>query len=161
MKNIYIYMAKIIITEKQYNLIKESIDEDIHPSDAYRDMDDIQTIIDGKRGVGFIASLSPERLNEMVKKADDAGLNVFKIQRAKDAAYVIYADGYEKQARELVNIAQKYNGYLPASPKQGITPDEVYKIGRLLGYYRDSVIDFVTRKFDLEPDYFDNTDIYK
>lgn len=154
-------MAKIIITQKQYNLIKESIDEEIHPSEAYRDMDDIQTIIDGKRGVGFIAALVPSILNDMVKKADEAGLNMFKIQRAKDAAYVIYADGYEKQARELVNIAQKFDGYLPCCKGQGITPDEVYRIGRLLGYYRDNVIEFVTDKFDLDPNYFDNTDIYK
>lgn len=154
-------MAKIIITEKQYNLIKESIDEDIHPSEAYRDNTSIQSIVNGKRGVGFMATLSSSVMDELVKIVDEADLNMFKIHRAKDVAYVIFRNGYEKQARELVNIAQKHEGYLPCCPDQGITPDEVYKIGRLLGYYRDSVIEFVTDKFSLDPNYFDNTDIYK
>ena len=150
-------MAKIIITEKQYNLIKESIDESIDPSEAYRDEDSVQTVIDGRRNVAFI----PIRGNNKIfQLAINAGLNMFKIQRERDAVLIMYNDGYENQAKELAQIANKYNGYLPCTPDK-ISADEVYRIGRLLDYNRQPVIDFVTDKFNLRPNYFNNTDIYK
>jgi hypothetical protein len=154
-------MTKLVITESQYNRIF-GLKEDIFPDEANRDESSVDTVIKGKRNVGF---LPIRKYNaNLLKDIHNAGLETIELiqdNNESKKAYIFYRKNFEKQAKKLANIAIKYDGYLPASPEQGITADEVYQIGRLLGYDRDSVVNFVLDKFDLRANYFSNKNIYK
>jgi len=139
-------MAKLIITERQYNVIKEHLSEEIDPSEAYRDEGAIDTIISGKRDVGFLAVYFDEH-RELLKNAIDNGLKVISMPQQggsfkNSIAYVIYRPSAEEQAMRLAKIARKHGGYIPIE-----TPEETYEIGILLGYYEDKVKEFVLKKF--------------
>jgi len=139
-------MAKLIISERQFKLIKEHLSEEIDPSEAYRDEGAIDTIIAGKRDVGFLAVYFDQH-RELLKKAIENGLKYIsmpqKISSFKNSvAYVIYRPGAEDKAMRLASIARKHGGYIPIQ-----TPEETYEIGMLLGYYEDKVKEFVLKKF--------------
>ena len=139
-------MAKIIITERQYNLIKEHISEEIDPNEAYRDETSVQTVLNGKRGVGFLVVYCPQA-KELLKKAIAGGLKTISMPQeegsfGKTTAHVIYRNGFEEEAMRLAKIARKNGGYLPTN-----TPEETYEIGILLGYYPEKVKEFVISKF--------------
>jgi hypothetical protein len=137
-------MAKLIITERQYNLIKEHLSEEIDPDEAYYDNGAVQTVIDGKRDVGFLATYYAEA-EALLYKAKEAGLKVISMPQTRhkgSSANVIYRKGSEEEAMRLAKIARKHGGYLPIE-----TPEETYEIGILLGYYEDKVKEFVSDKF--------------
>lgn len=129
-------MAKLIITERQYKLIKEYVEETIEPEEATNHSISLQTVIDGKRGVGFYGGATREDYNNLKK----SGLKY--IQIGANRAYVFYRDGYEEEAMRLAKIARKNRGYLPIN-----TPEETYEIGILLGYNPKKVEKFVLNKF--------------
>ena len=139
-------MAKIIISERQYNVIKQHIKEEIDPSEAYHDEAAVDTIINGKRGVGFLA-VYYDKAKVLLQKALDAGLKVISIPQEggmvkSSIANIIYRKGYEEEAQKLFKIAKRNGGYLPVN-----TPEETYEIGILLGYYPEKVKEFVLKKF--------------
>jgi hypothetical protein len=137
-------MAKIIITERQYNLIKEHISEEIDPNEAYRDEGAVQTVIDGKRDVGFLATYYADA-EALLHKAKKVGLKVISMPQSShkwSSANIIYRDGSEEEAMRLAKIAKRNGGYLPIN-----TPEETYEIGILLGYYPEKVKEFVLDKF--------------
>ena len=140
---IFIFMAKIIITERQYKLIKEHLLEDIDPSEAYTDKSAVQTVINGKRNVCFLATYY-EDAKVLLSDAKKAGLKVISMPQSKhnSNANIIYRDGFEEEAMRLAKIARRNNGYLPVD-----TPEETYEIGILLGYYEEKVKEFVLDKF--------------
>ena len=129
-------MSKIIISESQLKRLKERLLEDIHPSEAYNNNNSIQTVVDGKRGVGFIGGVNQLDFNKLVA----TGLKIIKI--GMNRAYVFYREGYEEQAMQLAKIARKNGGYLPVD-----LPEETYVIGILLGYDKNEVKKFVLRHF--------------
>jgi len=136
-------MKRLIITESQLKVIKEHILEDIDPSDAYRNPESLQTVINGNRCVGFIATLY-DSLEDYIKKATEAGLKIIMVDqplRGKKAI-IFYRSGCEDKAQQLFNIARKNNGFLPIN-----TPEETYEIGILLGYNQQKVKEFVMDKF--------------
>jgi len=133
---IFIFMAKIIITERQYGLIKEHLSEEIEPEDAYLHPRALKTVIDGKRGVGFYGGATFADVDAL----EASGLKYFPL--GINRAYVFYRDGYEKEATQLASIARKRDGYLPTK-----TPEETYEIGILLGYNPERVKEFVLKKF--------------
>lgn len=137
-------MAKLIISERQFKLIKEHLAEEIDPDEAYRDEGAVQTVIDGKRNVGFLATYYADA-EALLAKAKEAGLKVISMPQTShkgSSANVIYRDGSEEEAMRLAKIARKNGGYLPIE-----TPEETYEIGILLGYYPDKVKEFVKDKF--------------
>lgn len=139
-------MAKLIITERQYKLIKEYIEEAIDPSEAYNELNALQTVIDGKRGVSFLVIYNKET-KLLFDKAIKVGLKHISIPQregsfGKTIANVIYRKGYEDEAMRLAKIARKNDGYLPVN-----TPEETYEIGILLGYNPEKVKEFVLKKF--------------
>jgi hypothetical protein len=58
-------------------------------------------------------------------------------------AWIIYKDGYEKQAQRLVDIAKKYGGYLSYKA----TEEETREIGKLLEYDEASIEDFIRKNY--------------
>ena len=133
---IFIFMAKIIITEKQYRLIKERISEEIEPEEAYSHPNALKTVVNGKRNVGFYGGATFDD----VEALKVSGLKYFPLNINR--AYVFYRDGYEEDAMRLASIARRRNGYLPTK-----TPEETYEIGILLGYKENKVKEFVLKKF--------------
>ena len=139
-------MTKLIITERQYRLIKEYIDETVEPEDVRRDRPALQTILDGKRNVGFLVIYNQET-KELFDIAIKAGLKHISIPQregsfGKTVANVIYRKGHEQDAMRLAKIARKNEGYLPVN-----TPEETYEIGILLGYNPEKVKEFVLKNF--------------
>ena len=139
-------MAKLIISERQYSLIKEHLSEEVDPSDVYRDEAAVQTVLDGRRGVGFLVVYYDVH-KKLLDKALKSGLKAISIPQevgsfGKSIAYIIYRNGFEEEAMRLAKIARKNKGYLPIN-----TPEETYEIGILLGYYPEKVKEFVLKLF--------------
>jgi hypothetical protein len=131
---------------KLINILKQILTEEIDPSEAYTDEGAIDTVIDGKRDVGFLAVYFDEH-RELLDKAVKNGLKYISMPQQggsfKDSiAYVIYRPGAEEQAMRLAKIARKHGGYIPTE-----TPEETYEIGMLLGYHEYKVKEFVLQKF--------------
>lgn len=129
-------MARIIITERQYKLIKQFIFEEIEPEEAFTHPNALKTVVNGKRNIGFYGGATFDDIEAL--KA--SGLKYFPLNI--NNAYVFYRDGYEEDAMRLASIARKKNGFLPAK-----TPEETYEIGILLGYNPEKVKKFVLNKF--------------
>jgi hypothetical protein len=129
-------MAKILITETQFDLIKKMVSEEIDPSEAYTSDSSLQTVIDGKRNIGFYGGASKNSVDKLLK----SGLKYISI--GMNRAYVFYREGYDEQAQQLAKIAKRHGGYLPIK-----TPEETYIIGVLLGYNKERVKEFVLDKF--------------
>ena len=117
--------------------------EVISASEAYNDLDAIQTIVDGKRGVAFIAwKTMPDRYVEPVKKLiNDNGLKSMYVKGNDYDAYVVYAPGFEKDATELKDIAEKYGGYL----RYDASEEDSRRIGQLLNYKESDIEDYIIR----------------
>ena len=126
---------KIIISETQYNSLKKRLFETIEPSDAYTFKTSLQTVIDGRRNVGYSGGVTRPELIDL----KNSKLNLIRI---KSGSYIFYRDGYDEQAQQLASIARSNNGYLPVKK-----PEETYIIGLLLDYIKESVIKFVIIHF--------------
>lgn len=115
--------------------------EVISASEAYSDLDAVQTIVDGKRGVAFIAwKTMPDRYVEPVRKLiEDNGLKTMYVQGNEYDAYIVYAQGHEKDANELKDIAEKYGGYLAYNASE----EDSRRIGQLLGYKESDIEDYI------------------
>ncbi len=144
-------MTKLIITQQQLNLLKEHLEEEISASDAYSDDGTLETIINGRRNVAFVAMMKSYWLEEI--KA--AGLKLIPV--GGQDAYVVYREGSGNEASQLAKIAKKYGGYLSYEA----TAEETYLIGILLGYNKEDVISFVIEKYPETKEYFKNINIYK
>jgi hypothetical protein len=118
------------------------IKEEISASEAYRDESAIQTVIDGKRNVGFqtiIGSTAYNSLDDFLEVVRKNNLKVLKVNGNKHQAYVYYRPGSKKQAMELKKIAEKYGGYLAYSA----TEEDTRRIGELLGYKKSDIDSYV------------------
>jgi hypothetical protein len=123
--------------------------EDIKPSEAYNDMDAIQTLVDGKRELAFMVEKNspPSDWNKIQKIIADNGFKVMYVKYNPGNAYVVYTPGSESKANELKNIAEKYDGYLSANASK----EDTRRIGELLGYTEDKIDAFIAKKYPNEP----------
>lgn len=131
---------KILINENQLTLIKETI----NPAEAYTEIESVKTICDGKRGVAFVAGLSNEDANAISDMIYNYNLEVMKVPSNPHEAYIIYKPEYEERAKRLLDIAEKYNGYLSYKA----TIEDTLEIGRLLEYNEDSIESFIKEKLE-------------
>lgn len=128
---------KIIIKEEQLKVIKEYID----PMEGTTEISSVQTLVDGKRGVCFVASLNSHEANVISDMIYDNNLEIIKVPSNPHEAYIIFKPDYKENAIKLLNIAEKYDGYLAWYAEE----DDSREIGRLLEYDPDSVEDFIRR----------------
>jgi hypothetical protein len=119
--------------------------EEIDPSEAYNDMDAIQTLVDGKRDLAFIVEKSndPSDWEKIQNIIADNGFKVMYVKGNPYNAYIAYIPGSESKANELKDIAEKYGGYLAYDA----TREDTKRIGELLGYTKKSIDDFITAKY--------------
>lgn len=122
--------------------------EEIDPSEAYNDMDAIQTLVDGKRDLAFIVEKSnnPSDWEKIQNIIADNGFKVMYVKGNPYNAYIAYIPGSESKANELKDIAEKYGGYLAYDA----TREETKRIGELLGYTKKSIDDFITSKYQMQ-----------
>ena len=128
---------KILINENQLRLIKETI----NPNEATDEISAVRTICDGKRNIAFIASLTSEDANTISDMIHDFDLDSIRVPSNPHDAYIIFKKGHDMQAKALLDIAEKYNGYL----HYNASDEDTREIGRLLEYDPESVEDFINR----------------
>ena len=84
----------------------------------------------------------PDRYVEPVQKLiKDNGLKSMYVDGNKYDAYVVYAPGFEKDATELKDIAEKYGGYL----RYDASEEDSRRIGQLLNYQESDIEDYINR----------------
>lgn len=123
------------------------LNEYISRDEATTDVNSVKTVADGKRGIAFItvAGNSEEDLEAIEKMIQNHGLKAMFVrsQSNTNEPYVVYAPGHEKQANELKDIAEKYNGYL----HKDATEEDTRRIGELLEYEPQEIEDFITKNY--------------
>ncbi len=127
-------------------LMKEDdLNEDIDPSEAYNDVDAIDTLKDKKRDIAFIVAKSntPENWEYVQKVIQDNGIKVMYVKGNPYDAYVAYLPGSENKATQLKDLAEKYGGYLASNA----TADDTRKIGKLLGYKEDKIEQYIKDRY--------------
>jgi hypothetical protein len=101
----------------------------------------IQTVLDWQRNVAFVVGISTNTIDYLKEN----GINIIRVPSS--SAYIIFRPIARQNALELLSIAKKYGGVLPASPQQ-TTSDVVRRIGQLLEYEPKEVEDFINKKFN-------------
>lgn len=123
---------------KLIDLLKETI----KASEAHRDESALQTVVDGKRDLGFNtlknSTMPKEEFLQIVKKNN---LKLLQVPSNPNQAVIYYRPGSEKQAEELKDIAEKYNGYLSYEA----TEEDSRRIGELLGYEKEDIDDYIIK----------------
>jgi len=136
--------------------LKNPLDESIHPSEAYNNYDAIMTLVKGKRNVGqitYVKSGDTNTLNkgltnnQLAKIINDAGLHAMKIKSNPYNNWIIYKPGFEKEAQELNALADKYGGFFPS---KNAAPEDIKRIGQLLGYEQSAIDDFLNKNKQIQ-----------
>ena len=109
--------------------------EEIDRMEANDPLSSIQTIIDGKRGVGF-TSIDKSNI-ELIEKNGIKILPVRMMDRVSMMGVVYHPDS-KQEALRLFDIAKSKGGYL--SDKN---PEEAREIGRLLSYSESDIEEYV------------------
>jgi hypothetical protein len=125
-------------------IFKSALKEEIDPSEAYNDLDSINTLVDGKRNIAFLTrkSNNPDRWNQIQQIIKDNFLKTLYVEKNPFDAYIIYRSGSENEAMELKKIAEKYDGYLSSKASD----EDTRRIGHLLGYRKDKVEEFIEKR---------------
>ena len=120
--------------------------ESIKASEAYSDEGSIQTVIDGKRKLGFAvleasSNMTAKEIEELFKKGK---LETIEVKGNPSDARIYYnprMQGAKEDALELKKIAEKYGGYLAynASDKDS------RRIGELLGYDKEDIDAYIEK----------------
>jgi len=110
---------------------------EIESNEATNDEASLQTLLDGKRNVGF-ASIKKSLFDEI----QGLGIKIIPIHMWAPDLYksVIYREEGKKEAMRLYQIAMSHGGYLNDQ-----SPEEAREIGELLGYSEESIDEYVER----------------
>jgi hypothetical protein len=118
--------------------------ETIKAEEAYRDDAAIQTVVDGKRDLGFLTVKGSVVDEADIWKAIKAGgLKTIKVPGNQFEAYIYFRPGAEQKANELKKIAMKYGGFLSYEA----TEDETRRIGELLGYEKSDIDAYINKNY--------------
>lgn len=129
------------------NFSGDVLSESIKASEAYDDLDSIQTIIDGKRDIAFLATSGDPRVNnektlKAIRYATDNWLNFIEVDNRREGrAWVVYKNNKEN-AIKLAGFAASKNGYLNDQ-----TPEEALLVGRLLDYDEKSISEYIKKRY--------------
>ena len=127
--------------------LKDFLNETIKASEAYDEIDSINTVINGKRDLAFLVLttqrlIDPRPSIEALKFAIDNGLNLLPVKnRSEGVAFVLYKNDLSS-AQKLADFASKKNGYLNDE-----TPEEAMFIGKALNYDEADIESYINRKY--------------
>jgi hypothetical protein len=121
---------------------EEKINEDIDPLEATTFVGSVQTIVDGKRDVGYIAlkNIPKDEIEQIKTLVSDNNLKILSV-KGDQKPIIIYKADKESEAKELKDIAEKYNGYLSIKA----TEEESRRIGEILGYSKESIDKYIEK----------------
>ena len=130
---------------KEIPTYEEFLNESIRAEEAYRDRSAIQTVIDGKREMGFITIVSSVDTSreEFWKLIKTHNLETIHLPGNEYDAYIYYRKGAERAAQELAKIANRYGGYLSYEA----TERESRRIGELLGYDKRDIDAYIKKNY--------------
>lgn len=123
------------------------LSESVTVQEAARDRDAVQTVLDGKRDLAFIAIstqkiIDPRPSIDALGLAINSGLNLIPLRgRTEGVAFVIWKEDAEA-AQALARFAESKEGYL-----RDDTPEEAQFIGRALNYNEDEIAQYVNRNY--------------
>lgn len=118
--------------------------ESIRAAEAYRDEDAVQTVIDGKRDLGFITlRTSTMPVDDFWQALELNALKATPVEGNKYEAYIYYRPGAEDQVLELKAIASKYGGYL----RWDATEEDSRRIGELLDYTQEDIDWYINKNY--------------
>lgn len=101
----------------------------------------IKAIKDGEKPVGYIGSYYQKNDDENNELAKKSGLKTIAIKtKYHGTNYIVYDPKFEKDANELAELANKYEGYLTGSD------EEETRIGQILGYSDEEISEFIKSK---------------
>lgn len=151
----YLNSKKIIFKKHNMKLNEQisrmktmmGIKESIRASEATNQIDSILTVLNGKRNLAFITfgDLNPTNKETATKLINsDPSLNSIHVKKSPYMGFVIYREGYEKEAQELANLANKYGGYL----SKDATKEDSIRIGQLLDYNPQDIEDYINKNYD-------------
>jgi len=123
----------------------KNILETIKASEAYHDRDAVQSVMDGKRELGWItlkasSDFEPKEFWEIIKQNN---LKTLKVPSNPFEAYIYYRPGADAKAKELRDIAKKYEGYLAWDA----TEEDSRRIGELLGYIKSDIDAYIRKNY--------------
>lgn len=124
---------------------KLSLNEEIDASEAYKDEDVVKTVIQGRKGAGMV-QLTPAIKDLIIKN----NLNVMMVIPPHHDMYVVYKDQRDK-ALALFYYLKNNGGYLTDH-----TPEEAWKIGKLLDYSDASIKKIIKQIYVDKKDFFGN-----
>ena len=132
------------LSGRAVKVCKGLMSEDIDPSEAYTDVDAINTLVNDKRDIAFIVKKANtpenwERIKEVIKDND---IRVERVKGNPYEAFVAYLPGSRDKALKLKALAEKYNGYLASNA----TAEDTREIGKLLGYKEDKVEEYIAKR---------------
>lgn len=120
---------------------------EIRHEEASHDIDAVQTIIDGKRDIAFVAIttqriIDPRESINAINLAINNDLNIIPVKGRKDGlAFVIWKNN-KQNANDLADFASKKEGYLYDE-----TPEEARFVGKILSYDEDDIEDYITKNY--------------
>lgn len=154
--DVYNFLLEIFVADKfdykaflqvlqNYDIYDEyahlfNLNESIKSSEANNLKKAIQTLIDNKRNVAFIT----QPTNDIANLIGYYGLKSLKVPGNNYDAWIIYREGSEAQAKELLGLANKYGGYLSVKASD----EDTIRIGQLLGYDESDINDYINRTGD-------------
>ena len=129
----------------------------IRAEEAYDDKNALQTVIDGKRPLCWIciskqtftlngeeycitSGIDDDYFWDKVKENNLKTIGVKSGPHSK--TYICYREGGGDDAKELLEIAQKYGGYL----HYDATESDTRRIGELLNYDNGDIDDFISKR---------------
>ena len=118
------------------------MNEDIDPLEATTFVGSVQTIVDGKRDVGYIAlkNIPKDEIEQIKTLVSDNNLKILSV-KGDQKPIIVYKADKESEAKELKDIAEKYNGYLSIKA----TEEESRRIGEILGYSKESIDKYIEK----------------
>lgn len=128
---------KILINENQLKLIKETV----HPDNVSDNINGVKSLCDEQRGISWVSNVSEIDANQIADMINNCNLNSIRVPSNPHLAFIIYRNGYEKQAKRLLRLAEKYGGYL----SRDASDDDTREIGRLLEYDPESIEDYIRK----------------
>lgn len=132
---------------QNFGQLKNPLDESIHPSEAYNDWDGLMTVIEGKRNLVFLtkkgSSKKGHTWEDMVELIKKNNLMVMDVPKNEFEAYIVYKPYAHYQAKQLHDIADKYDGFLSGNA----TIEDSYKIGQLLEYNDKDIWDYLIKNY--------------
>lgn len=128
---------KIIITEAQ---LSQLINEDIHPMEADNNYKSVLTVAQGKRNIAAITTIEDNEQREILILIGKNKLKILKVPSNPYNMWIVYRDGFLKQAEELKSIVDRNGGFLTGNL------EDQYRIGKLLQYNEEDILKFIEDK---------------